>query len=218
MRGLASVVACAAVLGAPAVAHAVEVECGDDVWTCTVNNDAGASVFCDCGDSGFGQVGEEEWADFDEDQLLEICFEQLAAAGDCPDVIEPDTTGGVTTGGVTGGTTGAPTTEGWTGTSGDPSAGESGETSAGLGGSSTTGGTAPESTGSPSSEDDGGPTAPPETTWFPDDDAGSESDSGPPFDPGVSPELPATGCGCNTAPDAHWALLGLLAFGLRRRR
>ncbi|MBV1861063.1 MAG: MYXO-CTERM domain-containing protein, partial [Nannocystaceae bacterium] len=60
----------------PLTAHALEVECElRDGSSCTVSNDDDDFISCACEDgSGTAGTGGDDWADFDEEQLMEVCL------------------------------------------------------------------------------------------------------------------------------------------------
>ena len=198
----------------PSAAHAITVECTlKDGSSCTVSNDPVDSTSCMCADeSGTGTSGANDWADFDEAMLLEVCTSELelcSVAGtdgattgmgtigtDSTDTVGDTGGGGTSTspggttgwdassseGGVTGDITGA---SGGSGPSTDPAATTGGSAS---GGDVTTTGSEPASSGESS--------------------GGSEATNEDP-----------SGCSVDArgrSPGALLALLGLV-LGLRRR-
>lgn len=211
------------VAGTPLTAHAIEVECElRDGSTCTVSNDPDDSVSCMCSDdgAGSGSIGGDSWADFDEEQLMEVCLAEVAFC----DAVDTD-----------GGTTGMTTTTSPTTTGSDTAAGGTGSTGGGestgdpesTGGTATAGDTAGGSGPStnPSDTDSngtasGGDSGPAGTT-------GSDSDSGAESGDGSSGGAEAdeenqdpSGCSVNgrgRSPGALLALFGV-ALGLRSRR
>lgn len=90
----------------PLAAQAIEVECElKDGSTCTVRNDPDDFASCACADdSSTGGSGGDDWADFDEAQLLEICLSEIAF---CESMDTDGGTGGMST--STSGTTVDPT-------------------------------------------------------------------------------------------------------------
>ncbi len=201
------------VAGVPLTAHAIEVECElKDGSTCTVSNDPVDSSSCMCADeSGTGSTGDQEWADFDEEQLMEVCQAEVAFC-------EDDDSGGSTD---TEPTAGGDTSD----DTGDDSTGSS------TGGAETTGDTSPTGTASggsgpstnPSDTDSNGTASggdsDPGTTTGPEpggDDEGGDGSSGGADEDNEDP----SGCSVDTRGSSGGALLALfgLALGLRRRR
>ncbi|MGH1343842.1 MAG: MYXO-CTERM sorting domain-containing protein [Nannocystales bacterium] len=179
----------AAVSLAPLTARAIEVECElKDGSTCTVRNDPNDFSSCACADeSGTVGGGGNEWEDFDEEQLLEICLSELDI---CAFADTDGGTGGMTT--TTGATTVDPTEAMDTG---DDSGAGSGSTG---GPGSTGGGTAGE--GSSSTGDTPGGSGP-STTPSDTDSNGTASggDSGPATTTGPAPSGEESGDGSSSS-------------------
>jgi len=127
---LASTLALPLLLGST-VASAATVECSNDYGTCEVSNDGFDEVTCTCNDEdGFGSTGSNEWDDYSEQMLDELCLSMLS---DCEWEGVTTSTGGETsdTDGWTDGwtesdseTTGCPgETTGWSGSDTDPDTG-----------------------------------------------------------------------------------------------
>ena len=207
-----SVLALGIVTLAPTAAHAITVECTlKDGSTCTVSNDPVDSTSCMCADeSGTGTSGAKDWADFDEEMLLEVCTSELEL---CSAAGTDSATTTVGTIGTDSGDTGDDTssTGGW-GTTGY------GESSTGDGGTSGT--TGADSGGGPSTD-------PAETTGT----SASGGDSGPSTTSGTEPtpsgessggaeETNEDPSGCNVGGRHEGAFLAVfgLMLGLRRRR
>ncbi|MCX4246076.1 MYXO-CTERM sorting domain-containing protein [Paraliomyxa miuraensis] len=176
--------------GAPPPPPPGELECGNDLGTCTITNDPADFIECACANGlGFGGGGGNEWAGLSEEELLMVCEMQLEE--------------GCTEGGETEGETGEPgETEGDTEAGGDTDGATSGGSTGGEGldsgeeGGST--GTEPGTTGGEGATD-----------------GDTEGASGGAGDDGSS-----KGCSVTAAPAPSWALvlLGLLGLGRRRRR
>lgn len=217
-----------AVLGfvatAPLTAHAIEVDCElRDGSTCTVSNDPVDSVTCACSDdgAGSGSTAGDGWADFDEEQLLEVCMSEVAFC----EAAETDgnTTGMSSTSGTsdsTGDSTGGDTGDGTESSTGDSGPGSTGDTSpttgtsAGGDSSGSGPGTTPSDTDSngTASGDDGGPA----TTTEPETGGGEgESSSGAEED-----NEDPSGCSVDDRGRSSGVLFAMfgLALGLRSRR
>jgi MYXO-CTERM domain-containing protein len=218
----------------PTAARAVTVECSNDDGECTVSNDNGDFVSCDCGDSGGGTTGGNVWDGLNEAQMLLVCEDELllcsydeatdtasttvgdttdtagttmttSTAGDTTDAASDTTDAASDTTDTAGDTT---DTAGDTSTSGDFET--DGDTETGMSSSDSTGGDPGTTTGAPETGD-------PET-------ATASASGGPNGDDGGElgdSEEDASGCGCQTQPrEGAWAFaLGFLglAAGVRRR-
>lgn len=202
----------ASIFAAPSLAHAIEVQCeSKDGSSCTVSNDGFDSVSCECaGDPGGGSTGGNEWDDFDEAQLLEVCEAELAWC-------EAEGTDGATTS-AGGDATGDDSTGGIESASASDSVGETdGDTDDGTaGGTDSTTGAA---TGGKDS--DSGDTSPQQgTDGTPGgDSSGGAAGSSSGGDSGGSTEEDPSGCSVNPGGGSTGALLALFALvGLRRRK
>ncbi|MEM6293693.1 MAG: MYXO-CTERM sorting domain-containing protein [Myxococcota bacterium] len=221
-----------AVGSTPLTAHALEVECSlEDGSICTVSNDPFDSIECTCADeSGGGTSGGEDWADFDEAALLEVCEAELAfcAAGESESESEsegttdPSESGGDSEGDSEGEsdstTTGSDTegdadtdTEGDadTDTEGDTDTDTEGDTDATTGdaSSSSSGGAGGSSTGSDSQGTDSAGSESAGESSSGEDSAGADDDS-------------SGGCSVDTKGRTGGAMMALfgLVLGLRQRR
>ena len=203
----------------PRAAHAITVECTlKDGSSCTVSNDPVDSTSCMCADeSGTGTSGANDWADFDEEMLLEVCVSELEL---CSFAGTDSATTGVGTlgtdstdsGGSGDDTGGEGTTTGGWGSTGDGSTGAGGTTNtsgAGSGGGPSTDPAA--TTGSSASGGDDGPAGTSSTDPAPSGESSGGAEA--------TDEDPS---GCSVDGNGHHqgALLAAfgLVLGLRRRR
>jgi MYXO-CTERM domain-containing protein len=194
-------------------------QCETKVGGCTIDIGEEVSVFCGCAEGGGGGgPGEAEWAGLGEDELLDVCYDQITVF--CGGVAEGSTSNSGTEEGTSEGT--ASTSEGSTGDTATEGGTSQGETE-------DTGGTGEESSsGAPSTESDSATVSATDSDSATDsasasasatDTAGTE-DTG---DTAGETTDDGSGCSCNAAddrPGATWALglLGLLGVRLRRRR
>jgi MYXO-CTERM domain-containing protein len=58
-------------------ALAIEVMCTNAFGECTVSNDGFDSIECLCNGEGFGGTGGDQYTDLTEDELLQVCIDQL---------------------------------------------------------------------------------------------------------------------------------------------
>lgn len=185
------------------------VTCTTDLGSCTVNNEGFDSVSCSCeggsGDGGTG--GGNAWAGLSEEQLMEVCLEQVDSFCQFEGTGgEATSTGGdATTGADTGsldGDDGTPITTAASGNEGND--GNSGNDSAG--GTSGAAGEEGEVAGGDAGggADDGDP------------EAGETGQAPAPTDDDVASSK------CSVVPEGNtglgWMLVGLGLLGLRRRR
>jgi MYXO-CTERM domain-containing protein len=98
-------------------AMATEVMCSNAFGECTVSNDGFDSIECICDGDGFGGTGGDEYIGLSEDELMQVCLDQLVF---CEPVDGTEDTGDSTTdGGMDTGTTDTGDDEGGTGMTGD---------------------------------------------------------------------------------------------------
>ncbi len=111
-------------LSLPSTAAAATAMCSSELGSCEVSNDNGDFVFCECeGGDQLGGTGGSEWDGLSENELHEICLNELASCDIGETTTGGETEGQTTTVGETEGSGGEtdPTTEGET----DPTTGES---------------------------------------------------------------------------------------------
>jgi MYXO-CTERM domain-containing protein len=69
-----------AMILAPRTAHAIIVQCADEYGDCEVSNTDFDYISCTCSnDSAFGGTGGMDWVGMTEDELMQVCLEQLAS-------------------------------------------------------------------------------------------------------------------------------------------
>lgn len=195
--------------------------CENEQGGCSISTDEDVAVFCGCaGGGGGGGPGEPEWVDLGKDELLDVCFMQIAefcgpidpsdSDSDSESDSDPTDTSASASGssdesGGSGETTGGETTE-TTGAQ-ESSSSEGGESS---GASATMTASATDSDSDSATMTD--PSASASNT------AGEESSSG--GDGGATGE--PSGCSCDAANDQPplglaLGLVGLVGMRIRRR-
>jgi MYXO-CTERM domain-containing protein len=66
----------------PRPAYALQVQCADENGECKVSNDGSDFIECTCfNDEAFGGTGGDDWANFSEDELMQVCLDELAWCG-----------------------------------------------------------------------------------------------------------------------------------------
>jgi MYXO-CTERM domain-containing protein len=64
----------------PGTAHAILVQCADETGDCEVSNNDFDYISCTCvDDSAFGGTGGMDWVGMTEDELMQVCLDQLAS-------------------------------------------------------------------------------------------------------------------------------------------